>query len=356
MKNILVIGCFGNKSGKLDGQISKTKAIFSMMKDKLGDDAKLDSFNTFSIADNKFRAVSLLSKLNRCDLCVIIPAHRNLEFFFPAAYYLSKIFRYKIINIFVGGWTMDFFLGGEISGKMYSPHPLQMKLCKKCYALLPEVKSVYNELVNQYGFTNCAFFPNFRKINPVLQFVNNTDTLKLVYFGRIDQMKGYDVIFNLVSYIKERQLDIKVSFYGQINPEQESDFLNKVALYPEIVFYGGTLGDDEITDTMCQHDVMLLPTRYYTEGVSGTMLDAFIAGLPIIATDWVNARDCIEDGVNGFIVPFDAPETKFIEKVMTLYQDRTLLQTMKQSSRESAQEFSEEHAWETLSNILCKTL
>ena len=352
MNSILVVGCFGNKSGKLDGQISKTKAIYTMMKDRLGDDVKLDSFNTLSIADSKFRLVNLLYKMIRCNLCIIIPAHRNLEFFFPAAYYLSKIFRYRIINIFVGGWTMDFFLGGEISGKMYSPHPLQMNLCKKCYALLPEVKSVFNELVNKYGFTNCAFFPNFRKINPVLQSINLTASLKLVYFGRIDRMKGYDIIFNLAGYIKKRQLDITISFYGQINPEQESDFLCKVALYPGIVCYGGTLGDDEIIETMCRHDVMLLPTRYFTEGVSGTMLDAYIAGLPIIATEWANARDCIEDGINGFIVPFDNPQVAFNEKVLTFYNDRTLLQTMKHAARESALEFSEEHAWETLSKYI----
>ena len=148
-------------------------------------------------------------------------------------------------------------------------------------------------------------------------------------------------------------MNITISFYGQINPEHETDFLNKVSLFPTIVNYGGILDDKEITRTMCLHDVMLLPTRYYTEGVSGTMLDAYIAGIPIIATDWINARDCIEDGVNGFIVPFDNPQTQFNETVLKLYNNRQLLHAMKQASHNSANVFSEEHAWETLSKYIC---
>lgn len=352
MKKILVIGCFGNKAGKLDGQISKTKSIYTMLENRLDKNVKLEHFNTMSIAENKIQLVNLIFKMSKCDVCVLIPAHRNLKLFFPVLYYMSMVFRYKIINIFVGGWTMDFFLGGEISGKMYSAHPHQMKLCKKCYALLPEVKSVYKELTDNYGFKNCHYFPNFRKFTPKQPESNSTDTLKLVYFGRIDKMKGYDIIFKLADYIIENKLNITISFFGQIFSEHESDFLGKVARYSKIINYGGTLADDDITKTMCRHDVMLLPTRYYTEGVSGTMLDAYIAGIPIIATDWVNARDCIDDGVNGFIVPFDDPQMQFNSKVMELYNDRPLLQTMKKASRLSAELYSEDHAWETLSQLL----
>lgn len=345
MNKILVIGCFGDKTGRLDGQINKTNTIYTMMKDRLGCETKLDYFNTLSVGDNKLLFFILIAKLFWCNTAVLIPADRSLEKFFPFLYYLSKIARYKIIHICVGGWHLDFFFGGT----KFAPHPLQMKLSKKCYAILAEVKMVYKELTSKHGFTNCDYLPNFRRFKYEPLIANESETLKLVYFGRINKQKGYDVIFSLAEYIKKYNLNIAISFYGRIEPADEKDFLTKVASYSNIIKYGGMLKDKEITETMRKHDVMLLPTRYYTEGVSGTMLDGYIAGIPIIATDWMHARDYIENGKNGFIVPFDNPQLEFNNKVRVLYDDRRLLKEMKEAAHESSKEYSEEYAWKILS-------
>ena len=56
-------------------------------------------------------------------------------------------------------------------------------------------------------------------------------------------------------------------------------------------------------DKLAKFDVMLFPTYWQGEGFPGVVIDAYIASLPIMATDWNLNRDVIEDGVTGWIIP-----------------------------------------------------
>ena len=48
---------------------------------------------------------------------------------------------------------------------------------------------------------------------------------------------------------------------------------------------------------------MLFPTFWDGEGFPGTIVDAFSAGLPVIATDWNCNAEIVDDMVNGIIYP-----------------------------------------------------
>jgi glycosyltransferase involved in cell wall biosynthesis len=41
------------------------------------------------------------------------------------------------------------------------------------------------------------------------------------------------------------------------------------------------------------------------EGFPGVILDAYIAGLPVIASDWNMNTEIVEEGINGFIIASD---------------------------------------------------
>ena len=44
---------------------------------------------------------------------------------------------------------------------------------------------------------------------------------------------------------------------------------------------------------------MIFPTHYKTEGIPGTIIDAYAAGIPVVAARWNNCRDVIDEGVTG---------------------------------------------------------
>lgn len=56
-------------------------------------------------------------------------------------------------------------------------------------------------------------------------------------------------------------------------------------------------------DTLASYNVMLFPTFWPGEGFPGIVVDAFIAGIPIVATDWNLNSSLIDNGNTGIIIP-----------------------------------------------------
>ena len=78
--------------------------------------------------------------------------------------------------------------------------------------------------------------------------------------------------------------------------------------FGDTVRYCGELAPEEVSPTLANYDVLLLPTYYGGEGYPGVILEAFAAGLPVIATRW-QAIPEIVGGENGILVePRDAKQ------------------------------------------------
>ena len=169
--------------------------------------------------------------------------------------------------------------------------------------------------------------------------------------ARINREKGFETVFNLADKIEKEGLNVTITFFGKIAEEDEGLF-NSLMERHQSVLYKGQLSADKIAETLCDYDVVVLPTRYYTEGFPGTVLDANISGLPVIATEWMHAHEFIEDGVSGFVVPFENPQEDFNQRVIEIYNNRAMLKTMKQNSRARVALYSEEHAWNVIRKYL----
>jgi glycosyltransferase involved in cell wall biosynthesis len=67
------------------------------------------------------------------------------------------------------------------------------------------------------------------------------------------------------------------------------------------------------------------------------LLECMAAGKPVIATETYSTEEFIKPGVNGFLVPPGDPQA-LREKILLLYQDPTLAQTMGQAARKFYEE------------------
>lgn len=346
-KNILVIGAFGGAKSKMEGQSVKTHNVYNMLIRRF--DGNVSIFDTLSVKKNPLLLFKLFAQILKCDISIIIPASGSFEKFFPFLYLMSKIFRFEIILICVGGWQVEFFLGKDI----YKPHPLHLKLSKKIKAFLPQVKLVTKQLTENFGFNNCETLNNFRIVEEKnVDIKINTSTLRLVYMARIHKNKGYNIIFNFVEHIKDMNLDIKIDFYGNINKSNKDEFLHLVDKYQNIVTYKDVLPPDKVNSCLSTYDILLFPTRYFTEGIAGSVLDAYLAKIPVIATNWKFAPEIIEDGVNGIIIPFDDCQEAFNSSLLHLYYDRNYLMQLKLGASKTAKHFSEQAAWDVISKYL----
>ena len=63
----------------------------------------------------------------------------------------------------------------------------------------------------------------------------------------------------------------------------------------DFVEYKGVANYNQTVDVLKNYFALLFPTYFHGEGFAGCIIDAFFAGIPIIATDWLYNKDIVKD-------------------------------------------------------------
>jgi glycosyltransferase involved in cell wall biosynthesis len=90
------------------------------------------------------------------------------------------------------------------------------------------------------------------------------------------------------------------------------------------------------------------------EGLAYVMLEALFAGLPIISTPVGGTREAVVDGINGIVVPHDAPE-ELAAAIRRLAADAQLRRSMASASRHRAEQFTIPRMVEALERLYFET-
>jgi glycosyltransferase involved in cell wall biosynthesis len=334
-KTICVLGAFGFLSPSFDGQTIKTRNLLSLMQEKRED---VDFFDTQDFKYNKFSIVKMFWKIIRCKVLYYLPAQNNLEYLFPIIYWVSKLFHTKIQYFVVGGWLAEFL----------KDKPRHQKKLARIAGIHSETVFLKGALEQDYGFNNVDVFPNFRITDFKPTTYHEDGKLHLVFMARVIKMKGLDLIFELGKRIIENSLQnvISIDFYGpQQDDDNDIEYFDKNTKKYSFMKYHGPLNPEDIYSVLEKYDVMLLPTHFFTEGLPGSIVDAYISGIPVIVTKWKHATEFVDDGETGIIIPFMDDGTALFDVVITLYNDSNLLNRMKQQANKKAYEFSTEKAW-----------
>lgn len=162
--------------------------------------------------------------------------------------------------------------------------------------------------LSEFGIYNVIVAPNFKPI-VCYDYSNenrNADKIKFVFLSRVHPDKGVREIVEAARLLCNQGYTDKfvVDFYGKIEPSFESEFMDLVAQTANVKYRGFlNLMNTEGYKKLSDYDVMLFPTYWDGEGFPGVVLDANMAGVPIIASDWNMNTEVIMDGYTGFIVP-----------------------------------------------------
>jgi glycosyltransferase involved in cell wall biosynthesis len=100
-----------------------------------------------------------------------------------------------------------------------------------------------------------------------------------------------------------------------------------------------------------QSDFFILPTRNECFGVVFCEASAF--GLPSIATRTGGVSEVIQDGVNGFTLPYDMPGAAYAEVIARLYTDTLAYNRLVSTSR---QRFETHLNWDTWGQAVSQAL
>lgn len=343
-EDILILGNFGYANHDLSGQTIKTRSMEQLVS-TYGKEYNLDIFDTQTLV-KKSNVFKMLRKLSKCDVVIYLPAHNNLKYIFPFVYLYSKIFHFEIIYSVIGGWLVHYLKN----------LPLHRVLLKRINRILAETTNTKQGLEEDYGFKNVEVLYNFRITDFDPKTVSNNrekdDTLRLVFMARIDPMKGLDTIFDFCEYIqKEGIRNITIDFYGPIDPCVDGKFQNRVAEF-DFVNYKGCLEPNIIYYTISKYDMLLLPTKYYTEGLPGTIIEAYISGLPVLASEWEHSREFVEDGETGIIVPFGDNQNEFNKAIIDIAHNRARLLRLKEGAIKFSKKFMGKYIWEKMKKYI----
>ncbi len=212
-----------------------------------------------------------------------------------------------------------------------------------------ETESIVRKLSDWYGYKHAYWFPNFRiyDFEPKIM-LRSEDPLKLVFMSRITKSKGYEIVFRMAKYINGLLPvnSIIIDFYGPINKYDKVDFLKGLSKF-DFLKYKGILETKEINITLAAYDAMLFPTNYPGEGLPGTILDSYISGIPVVASDWRYNAELILHGQTGFIFDLNQEE-EFYNYILKLYFDRDLLYKLKLNAYKKSKDFDYNTIWNIL--------
>lgn len=156
------------------------------------------------------------------------------------------------------------------------------------------------------GLTNVMTLPNFKKIGFVPTKKHRVEPpVRFVYLSRITEDKGCSYLNRAASLLNARGLEdsYRIDYYGSVAADYKERFMGEIKQLGNVEYKGFLkLVDEANYEVLAGYDVMLFPTFFYGEGFAGIFIDALIAGLPVVASDWSLNGEIVRDGATGVIV------------------------------------------------------
>ena len=160
--------------------------------------------------------------------------------------------------------------------------------------------------------------------------------LSIVCSGRIEPSKGQIYLIQACAKLNDTQIPFHLLFAGDVaNEEYLADCRQKAVeldMRDQISFPGHI---ENILEMLSRSDIFVLPSS--GEAFSRAIIEAMAMGKPIVATDVGGAREAIEDGVSGFIVP-PADSAALAERIYTLATDEKLRDKFGAAARKRVEE------------------
>lgn len=238
----------------------------------------------------------------------------------------------KILRIFHFDKRIHYWVIGGSIHKEFESNVFKVKNYLGLKAILVQGESMADSLKRQ-GLTNVFFIPNSKYIDYTPIRTNKLDgVIHFVFLSRLEKYKGCDEIIQASDILRDMGYDGKydISFYGKTmdEPDYYKLFIKRIEQHPEIKYLGPiNLRDMKNYNELVKYDVMLFPTFWNGEGFPGVVIDALIAGIPIIASDWNLNKEVIDDGDTGWIVPVHDFQA-LAEKMKYIIDNPQILETM----------------------------
>lgn len=303
MKNVLYIATVADKRNRLDGETGKNRVLKEYLNEI--NDINVKTIDTDNWQKHILKLVFLiLYNYFKSDIIIVSAADRGAHIILD---FFRKIKSKKDIYYFV--------IGGSLA-KSIQDKKWNLDCYRKVKCIYVEVNILKNDL-NKLGIDNIEILYNFRKIKKFKNKYKKSKKVRFIYYGRVIKEKGIEEAIKLVNRLNKENIDCSLDIYGQCKIE----YLNKIKkLFSKNIKYNGEIKPDGKTEyeILSQYDIFIFPTVYSGESLSGALVDCYVAGLAVIASNWKYAHECIKDGENGYIFEYQNYEDMYDKTIKLL--------------------------------------
>lgn len=343
MCRVAVIGHFGIGLNLANGQTIKTKIVTEAVEKNIEEKVLIIDAHGGVKAICPV-AIGCIRALRKSENIILMLTENGLKVSVPVLSLFNRLFNKRIHYVVIGGWLPKF---------LEKQKRLEKQL-KNFYKIYVETNTMKNSLEAK-GFQNVVVMPNCKKLT-ILDEKNlvyqQEEPLKICTFSRVMKEKGIEVLTEVVKEINSNKKHIELDIYGQVDSQQTAWFENLKNQFPEYIHYGGVVPFDKSVEILRNYFMLVFPTLFYTEGVPGTIIDGYAAGIPVLAARWESFSDVIDENESGIGYKF-GDKNALKETLLYCVDNIQKINNMKKYCLSKSEEFNIEQAMKILfSNLI----
>ena len=108
---------------------------------------------------------------------------------------------------------------------------------------------------------------------------------------------------------------------------------------------------DKSVDAIKDYYALLFPTCWLGEGFAGTIIDAFSAGLPVVASDWNCNKEIVDNRITGILYPNDEQKDLYESVKWIIEHSEQLFEMKKNCIREAKKYLPSQHIEKIISKM-----
>jgi colanic acid/amylovoran biosynthesis glycosyltransferase len=154
--------------------------------------------------------------------------------------------------------------------------------------------------------------------------------------GSLVPKKGFHVLLSACALLRQRGAEFRCVIIGDGGERKRLDDLIEELGLSGLVEMVGYVSLSELRTWYYRAAVFAMPSivtvEGQTDGLPTVVIEAMASGLPVVGTETAGIPEVIRDGVNGFLVPVNAPEP-MTDRIRTLLERKDLRESFGSEGR-----------------------
>lgn len=314
--NCLLVGSADLSGNKIGGQLEKTRLIYNELKKR--DEIFLTFCNMFTLGTGIKMITSFIRLYFDNDYIIIVTSNRGTKVMIELIWYLRRLKKIPVFFLLVGNQV-------EILDSISKE---KLKIINKYYFEVDEMRYRIRTSLETGFFSNC------KEIKSMNESYSDTFPIRICFYSEISQRKGFDILVQALDTVNHKDIIYLLDVYGYFSKDKEE--MLSLINNRKYIEYKGAIKKDKSSMVLPQYLFMVLPSRHKSEGVPGSVVDAYESGVPVISSKIGYLPFVVKHGETGYI--FEDIEG-LIERMKEIAKDKKKILSMRRNCLNEAKKY-----------------